>query len=90
MGNVWAFLLLHKLAVGLGVFWVASVCVTALPSPSNESNSFYKWLFAVTHFIIGALPRIFPALRVFDPTQSSATYFKKPDQPVNPPATGGN
>ena len=88
MEIIWNFVLAHRLAVGLGAFWVASNMVSALPSPSNTSGNFYKWLFAFGHGMIGALPRVIPSLRVFDPTSTSATYFHKTDSGTTPPAGG--
>jgi hypothetical protein len=79
MTNVWHFLVTHQTIVALVAMWLFSNVVTALPSPTNDSATFYKFFFAFAHGLAGSLPRVFPSARVFaDPTQGSATYFAKP------------
>ena len=76
MGMVYQYLAAHHTAVALVLFWLGSNFVSALPSPTNASGGFYKFVFAFAHGLSGSLPRIFPSTRVFnDPTRGSQTYF---------------
>ena len=78
MTTLWSFIMAHQTTAALVAFWLFSNVVTALPSPNNDSNGFYKWAFAFGHGLAGSLARVFPSARVFnDPTQGSATYFAK-------------
>lgn len=62
------------------VGWVLSNAVASLPSPNSVpgpiSSPMYKWFFATVTGIFGALPRLFPWLRLpSDPTRKSPTFF---------------
>lgn len=78
MNQIWGFIVAHQTTSALVAYWLLSNIVTALPSPSNTSNGFYKFVFAFGHGVSGSLARVFPQLRApNDPTQGSATYFSK-------------
>ena len=84
MQTAWGFIVGHETAVAIGAMWLFSNVVTALPSPNNNSNGFYKFFFALLHGLSGSLPRVFPQARVFnDPTRGSQSYFN--GQPPQPP-----
>ena len=89
MFTIWSFLMQHQTGAALVCLWMFSNVVTALPSPTNDSNGFYKFAFALAHGLAGSLPRVFPAARVLsDPTRGSATYFAKSDS--SSPTGGGD
>lgn len=80
MNELWHWAVTHPTPTALVSLWLFSNVVTAMPSPSNESSTFYKFFFALMHGLSGSLPRVFPMARVFnDPTRSSQTYFAKPN-----------
>lgn len=76
MTTILHFIAVHQTSVSLFAAWLGSNIVTSLPSPTNQSNGFYKFIFALLHGLAGSIARVFPSLRVFnDPTQGSKTYF---------------
>lgn len=76
--QVWSFAMAHQTSSALVAYWLGSNFISALPSPTNTSNSFYQFFFAFAHGLAGSLPRVFPKFRApSDPTQGSQTYFSK-------------
>ena len=70
--------------------WVISNATAALPSPNSApgtlSSPGYKWFFGFSTGVVGALPRLFPFLRLpSDPTRNTPTYFNKPDDADSAP-----
>lgn len=76
---VWGWIMQHQVLLVMGGQWCAVYAVASLPSPTQSSNGFYKWFFAFSHGIIGALPRLLPQLRLpSDPSRNGETFFSKP------------
>jgi hypothetical protein len=82
MTSLWAFIVAHQTIASLTAYFLFSNFVSALPSPNMNSNGFYKWAFAFSTSIGAALPRLFPSLRLNDPTSGTQTYFGKPPDPA--------
>lgn len=79
MSTIISFITAHQTISALVAYFLFSNFASSLPSPSNNSNGFYKWLFAFSASLGAALPRLFPSLRLpSDPTAGQPTYFAKP------------
>ena len=73
------------LGVAVG-YWLLSNVVSSLPSPDQSSGKGYKFMFTVSHSLVGSIPRILPWLRLpSDPSRNTPTYFAKAPADGTPP-----
>lgn len=82
----------HHTTASLIAFWLGTNIVTSLPSPTQQSGTFYKFIFSLLHGLGGSLSRVFPALRLpnvpSDPAPPNPpTFFATPPQPPEVPKT---
>jgi hypothetical protein len=49
------FLMSHQVIIAVGLFFLYSNAVQALPAPTEKSSGFYRWLFAFSHGLAGNL-----------------------------------
>ena len=75
---MWNWIQAHQTTASLIAFWLGSNIVTALPSPTQASGTFYKFIFSLANGLSGSLSRVFPAMRL-PPVPSDTT------KPPNPP-----
>jgi hypothetical protein len=81
----------HQTASALIAMWLGSNVVSAMPSPSQSSNGFYKFIFSLAHGLAGSLPRLLPNLRLpGDTTRGAQSFFGRPDiNAIDTPAANG-
>lgn len=48
----------HPTMFVLGLWWVASAAISAMPMPAENSGSGYKWFFAFAHTVAGSVARV--------------------------------
>ena len=53
----WYNLLMAHPGVLLGMYWVFSAGISAMPMPDDKSGGFYKWLFVFLHTVAGSIAR---------------------------------
>jgi len=56
---MWSFIQAHQTIFALGLFWVASAGVGALPAPTATSAGPYKWFFAFANTIMANISRAY-------------------------------
>lgn len=67
-------------------FWLLSNIVSAMPSPSQSSSSWYKFVFSLGHSLVGSIPRLLPSLRLpGDPSKGSQSFYGQAVQQSNTP-----
>lgn len=67
-----ALILQHPALVALGVFFIYSNAVQALPAPDEKSTKFYRWAFAFGHGLAGNIKYAL---------QKAMPNYVAPDQP---------
>lgn len=76
MSQAWSYIVAHQTVFAVVAYWIGSNFISALPSPSQTSNGFYKFFFTLMHGLAGSIPRVIPGLRLpSDPTKDSQTFF---------------
>src|SRR6266567_2289992 len=56
--SMFEFILQHQFWAAVGVYWVFSAAVSALPKPNG--NAFYLWLYQFMHTVAGNITTVFP------------------------------
>lgn len=61
MSGIWAYLQAHPTTSTLGVYYILSAAIGALPAPQAQSGMFYNWIFKFANTLGGNLTRAFAA-----------------------------
>jgi hypothetical protein len=83
---MWQWMVNHQLVIGMGLMWVLSNAISAMPTPRDGSSAFYQWLFKFSQALGGALARL---MAVYAPDTLSALTGQSVHTtvPPNPPLT---
>lgn len=69
--------------------WLLICAVNGMPSPTDKSSPWYKWLFGFTHLATAGVPRViatlFPQFAKYLPGNGNST----PPAPDSPKPQGG-